>query len=261
MNRTTSRREPILGLGIAAARKVQRELGYEKPMDLEIEILAYLRGALVRPSPCHGARANLLRIGDRGIIGVAESLGFEERRWAIAHELGHFEAHADVSFLGLCSTADMLPSYHASGREPEANAFAAELLMPEALFRPRCDVARPSWSPIRELAEEYAVSVTAAALRFVAFSDERLAVVAAKDGVVAWSSGTKDFGPRPRKGARVKEWTCAHDFFAKGKVHKRPETVTASAWIDSAEDDEEVVEHVFAIPRLKYAMSLLWWRG
>lgn len=193
------RRQPIRGIGTSAARAVRSAIGYAHPTEVEIEIIAYMRGALVRVSPAKGARANLLRLDGRGIIGVAESLSFEERRWAVAHELGHFEAHADVSFLGLCSSTDMVPAYEASGREPEANAFAAELLMPDDLFAPKCDVAKVSWTPIRALAEEFAVSVTAAGLRFLEFTDERVAIVCAKDGVVVWTSGTKEFGPRPRR--------------------------------------------------------------
>jgi hypothetical protein len=255
------RREPIRGIGVKAARDVRSALGYSHPTEVEIEVLAYMRGALVRGAPARGARANLLRLGPRGVIGVSDGLSFEERRWASAHELGHFEAHANVSFVGLCSTTDLVPAYEASGREPEANAFAAELLMPEELVAKKCDVAKVSWEPICALAEEFAVSVTAAALRFVEHTPERVAVVCARDGVVSWCSATKDFGARPRRRSRVCEWTEAHDFFSKGKVAVKPQTVSASAWLDDANDEDDLVEHVFAIPRLNTAMSLLWWKS
>ena len=252
------RREPIRGIGVAAARKVRAELGYASPNELDIEVLAYLRGALVRSSAATGARANLLRIGTRGVIGVADDLTFEERRWAIAHELGHFEAHAGVSFVGLCSSRDMVAAYEASGREPEANAFAAELLMPEDLYAKRCDVAKVSWQPIRDLAEEFGVSITAAALRFLSLSDDRVCVVCAKDGVIAWSSASRSFGARPRRGSKVPEWTESHGYFKDGKVEARPQTVSANAWLESAREDEDMIEHVFPMRRLKIAMSLLW---
>jgi Zn-dependent peptidase ImmA (M78 family) len=101
-------RAPIRGLGVKAARVVRTAIGYVHPTELEIELIAYMRGALVRPSGARGARANLLRLGDKGIIAVADSLSPEERRWAIAHELGHFEAHAGLSFLGLCTGIDIV---------------------------------------------------------------------------------------------------------------------------------------------------------
>jgi hypothetical protein len=259
-NSRPERRLPDRAIGIAAARAVRAEVGYAHPTELDIETLAFMRGALVRVSPTTGARANLVRVGGRGVIGVAAGLTVEERRWAIAHELGHFEAHATVSFLGLCTGDDMVSTYEASGREQEANAFAAELLMPEDLFVPRSDVASVSWGPMRALAEQFRVSATASALRFLDFTDERVALVCAKDGVVTWAYASKDFGRRPARGSRVAEWTEARAFFDKGEASSVPELVSASAWIDGARDEEELVEHVDGISALGVAMSLLWWR-
>jgi Zn-dependent peptidase ImmA (M78 family) len=252
------RREPIRGIGVKAAQVVRRAIGYGHPTEIEIEVLAYMRGALVRRGPAHGARANLLRVGDRGIIAVAGGLSNEERRWAIAHELGHFEAHAEQSFLGLCSSSDMMAAYEASGREPEANAFAAELLMPEELFARRCDVAKVSWEPIHALAAEFGVSATAAALRFITFTPDRVALVCAKDGAVQWSCATADFGERPRRGSHVDPWTEAHAFFKNGSASPAAEPVSASSWVDDGDDDEDMVEHVLGMPRIGVALSLLW---
>lgn len=272
MNKTSTNgaaRQPIRAVGIEAARRVRHAIGYEHPAELEIEVLAFMRGAIVRRAHARGSRANLLRLGDRGIIGVAEGLSLEERRWAIAHELGHFEAHADISFVGLCSSEDMVPSYRSSGREPEANAFAEELLMPADLYARSCEVelAREAcsrfpvcWQPVARLAKSFSVSLAAAAIRFVSLTDEAVAVVCMREGVIAWASTSKTFGPRPRRGSRVKPWSEAYDFFTKGEIAKEPQTVSASAWIDTCDDDLHLVEHLFAKPSLSMAMSLLWWR-
>lgn len=244
-------------LGIDAARKVRAAIGYEHPTELEIEVLAHMRGALVRPSPTTGARANLLRIGSRGIVSVADELALEHRRWAIAHELGHFEIHAAVSYLGLCTGEDLRLTYGADGREPEANAFAAELLMPESLYAKRCDVAKVSWGPIKKLAGDFQVSPTAAALRFLSFTDDRVALVACRDGKVLWTQGTRNFGKRPVRDSGLDQSTLAYDFFKKGTVSEIAESVDADAWIPEARDDE-LIEHVLPMPRYKMVMSLLW---
>ena len=252
------RREPILALGIAQARKVRGEIGYVHPMELGIEVLAHLRGALVRLTPTRGARANLVRIGTRGIIGVADGLSDAERRWAVAHELGHFETHSKISYLGLCTGDDMRADYSSSGREPEANAFAAELLLPEDLVRPRCDVREVRWEPIEQIGEEFGVSLMAAARRFVRLTDDRVAVVCAKECKVKWSDGNRSFGKRPPPGMKLDQWSLAFDFFAKGDVSRRRETVSASAWIPDASDRLEVMEHVIPMPRRGLTFSLLW---
>jgi Zn-dependent peptidase ImmA (M78 family) len=255
------KRQPILALGVQRARAVRLEVGYAHPTELEIAVLAHIRGALVRASPTTGSRASLLRVGDRGIIGIARGLPDDQRRWAIAHELGHFETHADVSYLGLCTSDDLRSDYGADGREPEANAFAAELLLPEDLVRSRCDVPEVRWDPIEKLASDFQVSLMAAARRFVVFTDDRVAVVCCKDGKVAWSDGNRSFGKRPVRGAKVDQWSLAHDFFVKGNVTRRRESVSASAWIPDVSDDLELVEHVIPMARLGLALSLLWFRA
>jgi hypothetical protein len=258
MNSFRPRREPLINLGIQRARTVQKEVGYEHPVESPIEVLAHMRKALVRPAPTTGARANVIRIADRAVVSVAEGLPEEQRRWAIAHELGHVELHPGVSYVGLCTGEDMLFDYLGSGREQEANAFAAELLMPEALFARKCDVARVTWTPIKSLAEEFKVSVTASALRFLAFTYDRVAVVSSKDGVVQWTRATRDFGPRLNRGSKLDSWSLAYDYFNNGECSAIPETVTASAWVPNASDSSEVVEHALPMPRLGVVLSLLW---
>lgn len=253
------------------ARAVREAIGLRHPTELEIEIVAYLRGALVRGTPMNGARANLLRTGARkhrhricderieGVISVADHLPLEQRRWAIAHELGHFEAHPNVNYLGFCTGDDLRADYTNSGREPEANAFAAELLMPEHLYRKRVDgVAKVTWEPISAFASEFQVSLTAAALRFVSLTGERLALYVCKDGKVAWSSGTRDYGRRLPKGSPLSQWSLASDYFRKGHVPAHAESVSADAWAPNARDGEEVVEHAFASATYRMVMSLVW---
>src|SRR5262245_1145303 len=160
-----SARLPMPEVAVQRARVVRAEVGYVHPAEIAMEVLAHLRGALVRHSPTRGARANLLRLGGRGVISVAKDLPADARRWGIAHEHGHFEATVDVIYLGLCIGEDLRFDYDRSGREHEANAFAAELLMPENLFAARCDVPKVSWTPIVALSEEFQVSVTAVAVR------------------------------------------------------------------------------------------------
>lgn len=256
--KTYRTRFPSPEIAVKRARVVRTEVGYGHPTELEIEVLAHLRRALVRASPTYGMRANLVRVGDRGIISVAEGLPKNQRRWAVAHELGHFEIHASVSYLGLCIGEDLRLGYDSSGHEQEANAFAAELLMPEDLFEPRCDVPKVNGNPIGSLAEEFQVSRTAAALRFLAFTYDRVALMACQDGKVVWSQATRDFGRRLPKGTPLDQWSLAYDFFHKGKVTPIPETVSAQAWVPNARRGDELVEHVLPMSGSNTVLSLLW---
>jgi Zn-dependent peptidase ImmA (M78 family) len=239
---------------------VYEALELTHPTEAPIEVIAHMRGALVRVTPTRGAQANLVRIGNKAIISVAGALVPGQRRFAIAHELGHFEVHPHISYLGLCTSADLLANYDLSGHEDEANAFASEFLMPERLYAQKCDVAAVRWEVIEKLAEEFQVSLSAAAVRFVELTCDRVAVVCSKHGQVVWSRRTRDFYFPIPKGKKLDQWSLAYDYFAKGSMSKIPETVSASAWVNTSRHDAELVEHSMAMPNYGVVMSLLWIR-
>ena len=130
--------------------------------------------------------------------------------------------------------------------------------MPRALFGARCDLTKVTWFPVLDLAREYQVSATAAALRLLTFTPDRVALVCCKDGLVEWSQCTRDFGRRPAPRSKLDANSLAYDFFTKGSAPKHAETVQADAWIADAGEDEELVEHVLPMAALGRAMCLLW---
>ncbi len=251
-------RDPLPGIAIKRARAVLSELDLKHPTELEIEEIAHARGALVRATPTRGARANILRMGHAAIISV-DDLPHEQRRWAIAHELGHFETHPDVNYLGFCTGEDLRADYHQNGREPEANAFAAELLMPESLFQKQVDrVPKPSWKAIQTIACDFQVSLTAAAFRFVELSWERIALFICKDGRVVRHAGRRDFGTRVKNQQPVNDGSLAYDYFTKRKQWPGAQHVEATAWSPGARDGHEVYEELFLMEAYGSVLSLVW---
>jgi Zn-dependent peptidase ImmA (M78 family) len=71
------------------------------------------------------------------VIGVNASHPSARRRFTIAHELGHvlLLAHDDLHVDGKLMLRDATSSQGNDRREIEANAFAAELLMPVEMLR------------------------------------------------------------------------------------------------------------------------------
>jgi Zn-dependent peptidase ImmA (M78 family) len=257
MSRNGSR---VSGIPASRARAMCAAIGLRHSTELELEVIAHMRGALVNLAPLNGSRANLIRVGARAVISVAETLSPSERRWAIAHELGHFEIHANANYIGLCTGEDLGSDYRNSGREEEANAFAAELLMPESVFRKRCDaIAKVNWTPIQSMADEFQVSLTAAAIRFVNITAERVAVFVSQDSKVKWSVATSDFGGRLDRGSGLSELSLAVDYFQKGKVSSFGETVSAEAWVPDASQDQEIFEHSLAMPSYNSVITLIWY--
>lgn len=252
------RREPHRSRAANVATRVLTDLGIEHPTEAPIETLAFMRGCLVRDAPSTGARATLVRVGAKGVIGVAGGLPLEQRRFAVAHELGHFEVHPRHAYAGLCRGADFQANYTRGGREEEANAFASELLMPRNLLTDRCDVKAVEWKHVQAIASEFEVSLTAAALRFVSLCPERAALVACKDGKVIWTWRGPSFAKWIAPGRALDPYSLAFDYADRGSVSPRRETVLASAWIDDVDGDDEMFEHAFMLGRYGIVMSLLW---
>jgi Zn-dependent peptidase ImmA (M78 family) len=68
---------------------------------------------------------------DRKRIIVAQRFGYEQSRFTLAHEIGHYRLHP-----GLIQHRELLlPSARRTREERDADLFAAELLMPSKLLR------------------------------------------------------------------------------------------------------------------------------
>lgn len=81
----------------------------------------------------------MFRLGNDGLAFVNADDILARRRFTAAHELGHFLLHAD-RMTGFIADATISETDDGAGDlEPEANRFAAELLMPEEVIRARAD--------------------------------------------------------------------------------------------------------------------------
>jgi hypothetical protein len=121
----------------------------------------------VSGAPTGTALSGLLLPG-RQEVWVSEHEPWERRRFSVAHEIGHFMLHAaDEPGIVYCRPADLRPDPDSPERlrEREANRFAAELLMPEALVRVAVDRCGDP-DPIA-LAPLFAVSEVAMGWRLV----------------------------------------------------------------------------------------------
>lgn len=246
--------------GERAARQVLAELRLSRPFDVDIDDIAWLRGALVKDIPMSGAQGRCCRVGTEARISVNQQVKYlPRRRYIVAHELGHLEIHRDRNQLALCTEQDIGEDYD-QGTEREANAFASELLMPRSLWEKCVDIRQPTLDIVAELADRFQVSLTAAALRFVKLCPERCAIAFAREGRVVWSALSPDFGYSIRRDNQISTYALASDYFRNGAVGSRPETVSAEAWIDSKKvgSDHDLREHCRALPSLGATLSLLW---
>ncbi len=116
------------------------------------------------------------------------------RAYTIAHEFGHWVLHRDLidedeAFEGgvYCSE-DSILRRNGSGIEQEADEFAANLLMPLNDFRKQIPAKSvPDVDVLGNIADRYGVSLTAATLRWLEYTETRALLVVSNEGFAHWA--------------------------------------------------------------------------
>ena len=170
----------------ARAQRLLDEYSVTRPEEIELDDLAYALGIEVSYRPLTGADAHLVRVGNKGGVTINSTISeIGRRRFALAHELGHWQLHEGRTQVFLC-TQDNLRDYESSAEEIEANAFAAALLLPMPMMLPEYRRADPSFAVIAALAARFNVTLMAAALRYVSKFKQPVMVVFSREQRIEW---------------------------------------------------------------------------
>jgi Zn-dependent peptidase ImmA (M78 family) len=241
------------------AEEIIRNLQIREPSEIQIMEIAMERGAFVRERHLDGSEARLIRKGGLGIITVNSGISEEGRkRFAIAHELGHFELHA-VSQLILCTEEDMYVWNENKVQEIEANEFAASILMPKDIFTRYFKRGQPNMEVVKDLAGKFNTTLTATALRYVQLSLEPCALVISRDGNIKWYRKSTSFDFHVKVGEKLGPNTYAFDFYDGVDLPDKPQKAPACAWLAGDIDGEsEIFEHSLALRSYGVVLSLLW---
>jgi hypothetical protein len=230
-------------VAVAEAARLWRLYGFSSPRDLVLEDLALALGVIVLEGRLDSADARLIRTGKRGLIRVKEDIPEPGRkRFAIAHDVGHWLLHKNVSQVLTCTSEDMVAKYKSSPPEIEANYFAAELLMPEKLFAPR--IRRPSLSIqlLKDLAADFQTTLT-------------------ENGRIRWWRGSEGFEELCwiEAGSPLLPDTVAGGIFNGEATHSGSQRVNASAWLENTSklEDDSLFEETFPLERYGQVISLL----
>lgn len=248
-------REETGARGRIAARGLIKRLGISDVSHIDVDAIA-MHHQLRVCGGLTGARGRLTVNGSKGIIRIDDRIvDAAQRRFVVAHELGHYLVHASKGQIALCTEKDLL-DYVPGNAETEANAFAAELLMPKGLFERRCDVREPSLGAVRRLALEFGTTLTASAIRFVDLCPEACAVVWCQDSAIKWAIRGPDFHPWIARGRRLDSESHAHDAFQGQAPPNEPQPVPLRAWADAGGDD--LIEHTAFLSSFGATLTLLW---
>ena len=239
-----------------------RLYGFTKPEELILEDLALARGVIVTDGPLEKMEARLVRSGDKGIIRISQNVSSaRQRRFAIVHELGHWQLHEKISQFFACTSDDMVASYKKSIQEGEANYFAASLLMPSNLFVVQANNKEFSFQAISNLAEYFITSLTATAIRFVDLSDDYFAIVCSEAGKIRWWRGSDCFENKfwITPGIPLSTNTVAGSLFCKKQESEGPEEIDIKAWCENSSyyESDTFIEESKYFERYNQILTLL----
>ncbi len=195
-------------------------------------------------------------------IGYADSLRSKGRvNFTIAHEFGHYLLHRKKYPNGFqCRPEDMVWWDSEYNRvEAEANRFAAGLLMPLNDFRTQIPAnEKADLDMLGGCAERYEVSLTAAILRWLTYTQKRAILVVSREGFILWARSSE---PAFKSGAFIKvAGLPPREIPAASPVAGSPGAVgiaelkelSRGTWLD-----EPVVEHSLISERYDLSISLL----
>ena len=257
MNHQTSRRP------IWSAYKILRDYGIDDPSQIDLNAICFDKGILVIEAPLKGALARLVRNGkDKALIRVSDSIReIGQRRFAIAHEFGHFMLHQEKNQLSLFQQSELLFWYrNLSPEEQEANTFAVELLMPNFLFEPRCSDDSPTMATIKKLSTEFETSLTATTLRYLDFTRHDCAAVVSRDGKMIWFKTCETFPLRLLDmGTMVDPGSLAGRLFAGDPYPDGPQQVPVEMWVEDQEFFQSftIQEDAVYLERYQTVISLI----
>lgn len=166
---------------------------------IDVEAIARSAGiAEFRDLDVDGATSTLMAdiAKIQGIISVAAGFSAPRRRFAIAHQLGHFLLKAqrgDRQCTGRDLAENRRDTPHRK-EEMQANRFAAGLLMPKPLFASFvADLGKPAIAHLPTLAAAYGVTLEAAVTRYADLTQTTCAFVFIKDGRVRLTRPSRSF--------------------------------------------------------------------
>ena len=254
---------PAYRRAVLSAKRLVGDYGIRKPIDIDVEAIALDRGLFVRDGPLSGAWARLIRKGNGGLIRISTAITLEgQRRFCIAHELGHFLLHADLDQLELlCTSNDMFSGHARRPEEPEANAFAGEMLMPEDVIGPHLDPTDLTLARLDDIAKEFRTTISTTVHRVVDVAAHVCALVRSEAGKLRSFHAGPDFPFRIREmRSQLDARSCAGEFFRDDGLEEHEDDVPADAWLDDNRlgDSETVRELTIPMPSYGTTLTLLW---
>lgn len=254
-------------MGIELARQRARDLLQRRPLaniqPVPIEALVEDLGVELIVTRLDGASAQLIEGAHGASILISDRLtDAADRRWAIAHELGHLLLdHPSPPAAELCRPRPHPQTAKQRDGEAESDAFASALLIrPEVISEVR-DLSPMTLGAPALLAERCCVPLTAAAIRITEESLRSCAGVLSERGTIRWVSPSWRFftryGATLVPGQSVPPSSTPQHYRDRAAIPWEPQISGRDAWIDRP-DWVLVFEHSIPAGEPDTVLTMLW---
>jgi len=159
-----------------------------------------------------------------------------------------------------CAESVFQSEWQTNNAEARANEFAAELLMPTKIFGAQARSREMTFQTVEELAQKFATSMTATAIRLVTVGSYPAMVICSRDGRRRWFVRGPDVPDSIWPREEPTAYTVAGDIF-RGKKGRTPNEIRADAWLSYREARGHfIVEDSITLTR-GTVLTLLWWKN
>lgn len=244
---------------LSIAMKARDFIGHCGPLALPVSVDAYAAqiGGVVKTETLQENEDAWSFYDKKGKYRICVNCAHNSRRqrFSVCHEVAHIvlEISSDHSN----------PSWSYARRplgEVACDVFAAELLLPYKLFKPRVDASDMGLASISALADEFDASLISTGSRFATFSRELCAFVISESGKVRYSARSaqlRDAKAWIRPGSLLP----ADSYSARvraGETMSGPEEVEPDKWFEGWERDGSLYEDTRHLGQWDQTLTLLW---
>jgi len=244
------------------------------PSELNLVEILYAENLKLKEEPLNNCEGKIIFDEEMGIITL-NSLIIDERqrRFTLAHEMGHFfNERESLKFYNkflrqkyTCGFEEFYGKNRKYSREAEANEFAAEILMYKPWYQDFIRNKPINFELMKEAAEYFNVSLTAAVLRYVFIGQYPIALILSRDGKVVWSAVNEYFPYKfIPKDYKVSEKSGAYEYFIGKEVQTCVDVVPVYVWFSrdyNCESDKYLYEQNFVMYNYKCVLTMLWEYG
>jgi Zn-dependent peptidase ImmA (M78 family) len=235
----------------------------ESPQHLNVQDIANAEKLFVIERPLKNFLGMINYEQNYGLITVSSRIKSETQRiFTITHEMGHFfNERFKSEHLRGCKNDDLVSYKSKKHNEDNANIFAAELLMYKPWFIDYTKNAELSIEFIKETANYFKVSLSAAAIRFIEISRFPAAIIYCANKKVQWYSAHQLFPFKfMSKSFDVPGESLAYKLFNGEHTITEKKLVRAKAWFNAdlkCNASTYLFEQCISMPNYNAVMVLL----